>query len=113
MQTKEKQKLVDDMNATVELEKEKINALNLIDLQNKENQHSKEKAEQKDLYLQQNVFLSKQLEHVLQMNQFSEEVQKSSGSISDLVQKIALEREGEVKRREDQLLQNESELNSK
>lgn len=36
MQTKEKQKLVDDMNATIDLEKDKMKAIQKIDLENRE-----------------------------------------------------------------------------
>ena len=77
------------MNATVELEKEKMQTLNKIDISNKENQQKKQLEEQRRVYESQNEFIKKQLEHVVQMNQFAEDVQKSSGSIQDLVSKIA------------------------
>jgi len=50
-------------------------------LGNKETQQKKQLEQQRRVYESQNEFIKKQLEHLVQMNQFAEEVQKSSGSI--------------------------------
>jgi hypothetical protein len=46
----------------------------------------------------------------VQLNTFAQEISKSSGNISSLVQKLSSERESDLKRREDDILRRESEL---
>lgn len=70
----EKRKLIEEMNKTIELEKEKLNNLHKIDVENREVQYKKNLENQKNLYEEQNDSLKKQLEQKMNMNQFGEQI---------------------------------------
>ena len=58
----EKRKLIEEMNKTIELEKEKIGNLHKIDVENREVQYKRNLENQKKVYDQQHDTLRKQLE---------------------------------------------------
>ncbi|CDW83861.1 UNKNOWN [Stylonychia lemnae] len=109
----EKRKLIEEMNKTIELEKEKIGNLHKIDVDNREVQYKRNLESQKKVYDSQHDTLRKQLEQQVQLNTFAQEIQKSSGNISTLVSRLSQERESELKRREDDLVKRDLELMDK
>ena len=70
----EKRKLIEEMNKTIELEKEKIGNLHKIDVENREVQYKRNLENQKKVYDSQHDTLRKQLEQQVQLNTFAQEI---------------------------------------
>lgn len=111
--TEDKRKMIEDVNKTIELEKEKIVNLHRIDIENREIQYKRNLEKQKQIYEEQHENLKKHLQQKSQINLISEDLQKNSLNINVLIQKISLEQELSLRNREDAFYAREKVLDEK
>lgn len=110
---REIKRLVDEMNQSIKQEREKLEIINLSELNNKRKQYEIELQKQRNIYDQQNQVFENQLKQQIELNKMLEQVRNSSNNIESTLTQLNDDKSRGIDFQIDELKRRERDLEEK